>query len=190
MDIVTTRLPGVLLVQPVRHTDERGFLMERFHEARFAEHGLPTHWPQENHSRSRRGVLRGLHFQLRAPQGKLVSCVRGEAYDVAVDVRVGSPTFGRWVGVTLSESSARMVWIPPGFAHGFCAVSDVVDIVYMCTEPYDAADERGVRWDDAEIAIEWPLPRPMLSARDAALPTLRAALSELPRYDARVVAIQ
>jgi dTDP-4-dehydrorhamnose 3,5-epimerase len=155
-----------------------------FNEARFAELatlGLPSRIRQSNHSRSRRDVLRGLHYQLVRPQGKLISVVRGEVYDVAVDIRPDSPTFRRWMGVHLTEDAPRAVWIPPGFAHGFCVLSDVADVVYGCTEIYDASDDRGIRWDDPTVGIEWPVSAPLLSPRDERLPRLAEALDLLPR---------
>jgi dTDP-4-dehydrorhamnose 3,5-epimerase len=178
--VTRTALPEVLLIDLDVYTDERGHFFERYNEERFRKHGLPTNFCQDNSSRSRRGVLRGLHYQLLRPQGKLVGCTRGEAFDVAVDIRVGSPTFGQWVGFTLSEQTPQVMWIPPGFAHGFCALSDVVDIEYKCTELYDAADDRGVLWSDPELRIGWPLPQPLVSKRDRELPLLRAA--ELPVF--------
>ena len=185
MRVTDTTLPGVLLVQPRVFHDDRGFFLESFNEGRFADlasSGLPSRIRQTNHSRSVRGVLRGLHFQLPRPQGKLVSVIRGEIFDVAVDVREGSPSFGRWVGVELSGDHPAALWVPPGFAHGFCVLSDVADVVYGCTELYSAPDDRGIRWDDPDIAIEWPERAPMLSPKDRALPTLREAAGTLPRY--------
>ena len=181
MNVLETSLPGVLVLEPRVFGDDRGFLLESYNASRFAEHGLPTAFVQDNHSRSIRGVLRGLHFQRRNPQGKLVTVVRGAVWDVAVDVRAGSPTFGRWFGMRLDESSRQLLWIPPGFAHGFCVLSDVADLLYKCTALYDPGDDRGIRWDDPELAIEWPVAQPLLSSRDRALPTLVEAREELPR---------
>ena len=180
MNVVETPLPGVRIVEPRVFGDERGFFLETFNAARFAEHGLPTSFVQDNHSRSARGVLRGLHYQRRNPQGKLVSVVRGEVFDVAVDIRQGSPTFGRWFGMTLSESRRQLLWIPPGFAHGFCVLSESADFLYKCTTLYDAADDRGIRWDDPALGIDWPLAEPTLSPKDRALPTLAEAMDALP----------
>lgn len=180
MKVVETPIPGLLVVEPRVFGDDRGFFLETFNAARFAEHGLPTRFVQDNHSRSAYGVLRGLHYQRRAPQGKLVSVVRGEVFDVAVDVRRDSPAFGRWFGVHLREQDHRSVWIPPGFAHGFCVLSESADFVYKCTTLYDAADDRGIRWDDPALGIEWPIAEPVLSPKDRALPTLAEAMDDLP----------
>jgi dTDP-4-dehydrorhamnose 3,5-epimerase len=176
-------LPDVKVIHLDVLEDARGHFFERFNEQRFAEAGLPTRFRQDNQSRSRRGVLRGLHYQLRHPQGKLVQCIRGTIYDVAVDIRRGSPTFGRWAGVELSEERKDLLWIPPGFAHGFCALSEVAEVHYQCTELYARADDRGIRWSDPEIDISWPVRDPILSERDAQLPLLGAEGVELPEYD-------
>ena len=182
MIILETPLPGVLVVEPRVFGDDRGFLVETYSAARFAEHGLPTTFVQDNHSRSARGVLRGLHYQRRNPQGKLVFVVRGEVWDVAVDIREGSPTFGRWFGMTLSEARRQLLWIPPGFAHGFCVLSESADFLYKCTALYDPADDRGIRWDDPALGIEWPIADPILSAKDRALPSLAQAAGALPAW--------
>ncbi len=182
MKVTETSLPGVLLIEPKVWGDARGFFLESFNEPRFAEHGLPTHFRQDNHSRSRRGVLRGLHYQLRRPQGKLVTAVTGTVYDVAVDIRRGSPHFGRWVGVTLSGDDPKYLWIPPGFAHGFCVISDTADFVYKCTDVFVAEDDHGVLWSDPRIGIEWPLADPALSEKDTRYLTLDAPRTDLPEY--------
>ena len=182
MKIHETSLPDVLLLEPRVFRDERGFFLETFNAARFAEHGLPTEFVQDNHSRSARGVLRGLHYQRRHPQGKLVSVVRGEIWDVAVDIREGSPSFGRSFAITLDEDSRRLLWIPPGFAHGFCVLSDGADVLYKCTTLYDAADDRGIRWNDPALSIDWPIADPILSAKDRALPSLAEAAGALPAW--------
>ena len=182
MNVLPTPLPGVLIVEPRVFADARGFFLETFQARRFAEHGLPTEFPQDNYSRSVRGVLRGLHYQLRQPQGKLVSVVRGEVYDVAVDLRRGSPTFGQWFGMVLAEEPRRFLWIPPGFAHGFCVLSDVADLVYKCTALYAPDDERGIIWSDPTLAIDWPIESPLLSPKDAALPVLTDGSEDLPAY--------
>ena len=156
MNVVETSLPGVLIVEPRVFGDHRGFFKETFNEVRYREAGIDGRFVQDNHSRSRRGVLRGLHYQLTKPQGKLVWVEHGSVYDVAVDVRRGSPTFGDWVGVELSEANHRQLWIPPGFAHGFLVTSEACDFVYKCTELYDPPGERGVAWDDPAIGITWP----------------------------------
>ena len=163
----------MVLVEPVVHRDARGFFLETYHRAKYAEGGITAAFVQDNHSRSARGTLRGLHAQLRRPQGKLIRCVLGEIYDVAVDIRRGSPTFGRWVGVRISGEDFRQLWIPPGFAHGFCVTSDEAHVEYKCTELYDPADEVSIAWNDADIGIEWPLRDPVISAKDARAPRLR-----------------
>jgi len=172
MRIVPTDLPGVLVLEPHVHRDARGFFVETYHEKRFRESGITGPFVQDNHSRSACGVLRGLHAQLRRPQGKLVRAVLGEIFDVAVDVRKGSPTFGRWTGVTLDRESFRQLWIPPGFLHGFCVLTEWAEIEYKCTALYDPDDEIGVLWNDPDIGIAWPIEEPTLSAKDAALPRL------------------
>lgn len=179
MNVITTAIPGVLIVESPTYADHRGFFRERFHEASYevlaVEHdapGLGGPFVQANHSRSTRGVLRGLHFQRRNPQGKLVECIRGRIYDVVADVRPDAPTFGRWVGVELDDESGRQLWVPPGFAHGFCVLGDVADVVYRCTEYYAPADEGGVAWDDPDLAVDWPVSDPVLSAKDRGLPRL------------------
>jgi len=178
---IETTLPGVLLIQPDVFGDARGFFMETYHVAKFRELGIDAEFVQDNHSRSARGVLRGLHFQEPNPQGKIVRCPRGAIYDVAVDVRRGSPSFGKWYGIELSEENKRMLWVPPGFAHGFCALTDLAELVYKCTALYDPAADRSIAWNDPAIGIEWPLREPTLSPKDAAAPTLADA-PLLPRY--------
>ncbi len=153
MNITKTSLPGVLILEPRVFGDDRGFFMETFNAARFREHGLPDVFVQDNHSRSGRDVLRGLHYQLPNPQGKLIGVVRGAIFDVAVDIRRGSETFGQWVGVELSEDNRRQLWVPEGFAHGFCTVSDTADVVYKCTALYDGPNDRVIRWNDPELGI-------------------------------------
>jgi dTDP-4-dehydrorhamnose 3,5-epimerase len=177
MRFVPTALPGVLVLEPTIHRDARGFFLETYHAERFREAGIVAPFVQDNHSRSVRGVLRGLHAQLRNPQGKLVRAVVGEIYDVAVDVRAGSPTFGRWTGIRLDAETLRELWVPPGFLHGFCVLSEVAEIEYKCTALYDRDDEIGVVWDDPDIAIDWPIRAPTISAKDAALPRLAAVRS-------------
>jgi dTDP-4-dehydrorhamnose 3,5-epimerase len=175
MKLVPTRLPGVIIVEPQVFRDDRGFFREVHRDELFRASGLPDRFRQDNHSHSRRDVLRGLHFQLSRPQGKLVTVIRGAVFDVAVDVRVGSPNFGQWVGVTLTEQEPRALWIPPGFAHGFCAVSDVADVLYKCTDVYVPSDEKGIIWCDSSIGIDWPVTKPILSPKDEQYPTLREA---------------
>ena len=170
MKSVATVIPEVLVVEPKVHGDPRGFFYESYNQQSFkAATGLSPNFVQDNHSRSAKGVLRGLHYQIRQPQGKLVRVVRGSAYDVAVDLRRGSPTFGRWVGVELSEENHRQLWVPEGFAHGFVVTSESADFLYKATDYYAPEHERCIAWDDPEIGIEWPLPGPpSLSAKDAA----------------------
>lgn len=170
MKVETTALPGVLVIEPVVHRDARGFLLETWRSDRYADAGIPAGFVQDNHSRSARGTLRGLHYQVDVVQGKLVRCSQGEVFDVAVDLRRGSPGFGRWVGVTLSDREHRQLWIPPGCAHGFYVLSETADLVYKCTAPYAPAHERIVRWDDPDLAIAWPLQGgvPLVSPKDAA----------------------
>ncbi|MFN8545783.1 MAG: dTDP-4-dehydrorhamnose 3,5-epimerase [Candidatus Binatia bacterium] len=174
MQVAPTEIPDVLIIEPDVYRDQRGFFLETYHAERYRAAGIAAPFVQDNHSRSVRGTLRGLHGQRRNPQGKLVRAVVGEVFDVAVDVRSGSPSYGRWVGVTLTADSCRQLYVPPGFLHGFCVVSEVAEIEYKCTAPYDAADEIGVVWDDPTIAVAWPVDAPLLSARDAALPRLGA----------------
>ena len=172
MNVVPTELPGVMIVEPKVFGDARGFFMETFQRARYEAAGIPGHFVQDNVSSSRRGVLRGLHFQNPYQQGKLVYVLHGEVFDVAVDVRRGSPTFGRWVGVTLSAENKRQFYVPPGYAHGFCVTSDMALFAYKCTDLYHPETERTVRWNDPEIGIDWPVAQPAVSDRDRAAPLL------------------
>jgi len=179
MIVEETRLPGVLLVKPKLYGDSRGFFMETFNEGQYSEQGIPedgARLVQDNYSRSARGVLRGLHFQRKFPQGKLVQVVNGAVFDVAVDIRPGSSTFGKWVGMELSEDNRHQLWVPPGFAHGFCVLSEVADFQYKCTDFYHPEDEGGIIWNDSEIGIEWPLENPLLSAKDQANPCFKDAV--------------
>ncbi|HLT47033.1 MAG TPA: dTDP-4-dehydrorhamnose 3,5-epimerase [Rubricoccaceae bacterium] len=173
MTVHETEIPGVLLVEPRVFADARGFFLERYHAERYRAHGIAAAFVQDNHSRSRRGALRGLHFQRRHPQGKLVECARGAVYDVVVDLRRGSPTFGRSYGVTLSDEDHRQLWIPPGLAHGFCVLSDEADFLYKCTDYYRPDDEGGLAWDDPDLGIAWPVEAPLLSEKDRRLPRLK-----------------
>ena len=173
MKVTPTQLAGVMLIEPDMHGDARGFFVETFHVQRYAEAaGVALAFVQDNHSRSRRGVLRGLHLQAARPQGKLVRVSRGEVFDVAADIDPKSPTFGCWVGVTLSDTNQHQLWIPPGYAHGFLVLSDVADFEYKCTDYYHPQSEVGVVWNDPDLGIEWPLEKPTLSEKDRALPTL------------------
>jgi len=167
-------IPEIILIEPKTFQDERGFFMETYKYHDFSQNGIEEHFVQDNFSRSVKGVLRGLHYQ-RAPhaQGKLVQCIRGEIFDVAVDIRKGSPTFMRWVSVVLSEVNNRMLYIPPGFAHGFLVLSDMADVFYKCTAAYSPDDDRGIIWNDPEIGISWLIGNPLLSAKDAGHPLLR-----------------
>lgn len=178
MKFTETELRGVLIIDPDVFADERGFFLETYNRQRYSQlPGLDVEFVQDNRSRSRKNVLRGLHFQRRHPQGKLVSVVSGHVWDVAVDIDPSSPTFRRWVGVDLSETNHRQLYIPPGYAHGFCVVSDQADFVYKCTDVYRPGDEQGVAWNDADLNIRWPVREPVLSTRDASCPTLREYLA-------------
>ncbi|MFZ4688104.1 MAG: dTDP-4-dehydrorhamnose 3,5-epimerase [Polymorphobacter sp.] len=177
MIVTDTSLPGVKLIEPKVFGDDRGFFLESWNASSFAAAGLDLTFVQDNHSRSARGVLRGLHFQLQNPQGKLVRVTQGAVFDVAVDIRRSSPHFGQWVGYELSDANKRMLYVPPGFAHGFLVLSESADFLYKCTTLYDAPNDRGIRWDDPAIGIDWPLAglTPQLSGKDAAAPLLAAA---------------
>lgn len=188
MKIVPTALPEVLLVEPRLFRDDRGFFLETYHEQRYRDAGIPERFVQDNQSGSIGRVLRGLHAQSRRPQGKLVRAVAGAIFDVAVDIRRGSPTFGRWVGAELSAENHRQLWIPAGFAHGFCVLGDGAQVAYKCTDFYDAGDEIGVLWNDPEIAIEWPIADPLLSPKDAAASRLRDLGDRLPSWQPLAVA--
>jgi dTDP-4-dehydrorhamnose 3,5-epimerase len=183
MRLIQTELPGVVLVEPVVHRDSRGFFLEVYHAERFREIGLGVPFVQDNHSRSGARTLRGLHLQIRQPQGKLVRATSGEILDVAVDVRRGSPTFKRWVAVRLSAANFLQCYIPPGFAHGFYVLGDHAEVEYKCTAPYDRLSEIGIAWNDPDLAIDWPDREPVLSAKDAALPRLAAVIDQLPGTD-------
>ena len=184
MKVIRTDLPGCLVLEPRVFEDERGFFYESFNLDRFAEAGLSPRFVQGNVSRSSQGVLRGLHFQNPKAQGKLVSVLEGEVWDVAVDVRRGSPTFGRWTGVVLSAANKRHFWIPEGFAHGFVTLSGQALFTYLCTDTYDPAADTGIRWDDPQLAIDWPIAEPVLSGKDAKLPLLAdLAPDRLPTFE-------
>src|SRR6185295_14745135 len=166
MKFTPTSLPGVILIEPQVFRDERGFFLETYQHEKYAAGGIDAAFVQDNHSRSLRHTLRGLHAQLQRPQGKLIRVIEGEIFDVAVDVRRGSPSFARWVGVTLSAENFKQCYVPPGFAHGFCVVSDVAQVEYKCTDLYDPASEVGVMWNDPALGIQWPLTTHLLSNRD------------------------
>ena len=168
MKVLETSLRGCVIIEPTVFGDERGFFLETFHAPRYAESaGINLPFVQDNHSRSSNGVLRGLHFQKTKPQGKLVRVVRGEVYDVAVDIRANSKTFGKWEAVILSEQNKLQFWVPPGFAHGFVVLSDIADFEYKCTDFYDSTDEGSILWSDPDLGIQWPVQNPIVSAKDA-----------------------
>ena len=182
MNVQQTKLPGVLIIDPVVHRDPRGFFLETYQQRRYEAAGARGPFVQDNCSSSLRGTIRGLHAQRRAAQGKLIRAITGEIFDVAVDIRRGSPTFKRWISVALSGETQRQVYVPPGFAHGFCVVSESALVEYKCTELYDPADEMTVRWDDPELAIPWPAPKPLISPKDRAASVLRELADQLPEY--------
>lgn len=172
MKIAESTLPGVLIIEPAVYSDDRGFFMELFQQSRYEQVGIQGPFVQDNISYSRQGVLRGLHFQEPDPQGKLVSVLSGEVFDVAVDIRLGSPTYGKWAGFFLSAENKRQLWIPEGFAHGLCITSETALFIYKCTTYYSPHDEYAIRWDDEDIGIQWPLSDVVLSTRDKDAPTL------------------
>lgn len=180
MKFVETDLPGVIIVEPDIYRDERGFFFETYHAKKYQSGGIPGTFVQDNHSRSTYGTLRGLHAQTAHPQGKLVRVIEGEIFDVAVDIRRGSPTFGRWRGAMLSAENGWQYYIPPGFAHGFCVTSEFAQVEYKCTDFYDPTGEINLLWCDPDIGITWPIESPILSAKDAAARTLREIESLLP----------
>ena len=182
MRAAPTALPGVVLIDPDVHGDARGFFLETFHATKYAALGIPGPFVQDNHSRSSQGTLRGLHLQLRQPQGKLIRVIAGEILDVAVDVRVGSPHFGQWVGMRLSAASFRQCYVPPGFAHGFSVLSAMAEVEYKCTALYDPTDEIGIAWDDPALRIDWAVETPLLSERDRKHLPLSALVGRLPAY--------
>jgi len=185
MKVIETALPGVLVIEPQVFGDARGFFYESYNEARFCDAGIDARFVQSNVSRSAKGVLRGLHYQWPHPQGKFVSVLEGEVFDVAVDIRRGSPHFGQWFGAMLTAENKRHMWIPEGFAHGFCVVSDYATFSYQCTALYDAKADAGVLWNDPAIGIDWPIAEPQLSDKDLKAPLLKDVpehrLPELPR---------
>lgn len=178
MNFIPTVIPEVMIIEPRVFGDHRGFFMETWRQDRFVEAGIDLPFVQDNHSSSTKGVLRGLHYQIQQPQGKLVRVIAGEVFDVAVDLRRSSPTFGQWVGETLSAENKRMFWVPPGFGHGFFVTSDYAEFVYKCTDLYAPQYERSIRWDDPDIGIRWPLDageEPILSEKDSAAAWLKDA---------------
>lgn len=175
-------LPEVVLIDPLVHRDHRGFFLESYNLRVYSRAGIQAQFVQDNLSRSTQGILRGLHAQLKNPQGKLVRVLEGEIFDVAVDIRVGSPTFGQWVGVLLTASSFQQLYIPPGFAHGFCVRTPHAQVAYKVTTYYDPTDELAIAWNDPDLGIDWGCVDPTVSARDSAAPTLREAMDRLPRF--------
>ena len=182
MEFTPTAIPEVIVVEPDVHRDARGFFFEVYHGRKYADRGIDVTFVQDNQSRSGRGTLRGLHGQRQHPQGKLVRVIEGEVFDVAVDVRKGSPHFGQWVGVMLSGENFKQLYVPPGFLHGFCVLSETADFEYKCTDFYDGNDEIGVRWDDPEIGVRWPIDDPLISEKDASAPLLSEVGHLLPDY--------
>jgi dTDP-4-dehydrorhamnose 3,5-epimerase len=177
MQIVETGFAGLLLIEPRMFCDERGFFLENFHEPRYREAGIADTFVQDNHSRSVKGVLRGLHFTVKRPQAQIITVMRGKIFDVAVDLREFSSTFGRWFGAELSEEGPRQLYMAPGFAHGFCVLSDFADLHYKVSRLYDSADEGGLLWNDPDVGIRWPIDNPVVSRRDADYPRLRELVS-------------
>jgi dTDP-4-dehydrorhamnose 3,5-epimerase len=185
MKITETRIPDVKLIEPKVFGDERGFFMETWNERAFREAGIDATFVQDNHSRSVKNTLRGLHYQIKQPQGKLVRVTRGEVFDVAVDLRANSPTFGQWVGEVLSEENNRILWVPPGFAHGFLVTSDTADFQYKCTDIYAPEHERSIRWNDPTLKVNWGIANPedlLLSSKDKSAQNLEQALPEINEH--------
>jgi dTDP-4-dehydrorhamnose 3,5-epimerase len=184
--VIPTDLPGVVVIEPQVFRDQRGFFLESYHQQKYREAGIEFIFLQDNHSQSQGGTVRGLHVQLRRPQGKIIRVIEGEIYDVAVDIRRGSPHFGQWLGVWLSAENHRQVFVLPGFAHGFCVTSERAQVVYKCTEYYDPSDEITILWNDPELGIDWPseiLANPILSKKDIVAKPLRELMDVLPRYE-------
>ncbi|HEX4965288.1 MAG TPA: dTDP-4-dehydrorhamnose 3,5-epimerase [Thermoanaerobaculia bacterium] len=179
MKFVPLEIPDVVLIEPRIFEDGRGFFFEVYRQDKFEDAGLPGTFVQDNQSFSKHGVVRGLHAQLTQPQGKLIRTLQGEIFDVAVDVRPDSPTFGKWVSAVLSGENNHQLWVPPGFVHGFCVTSEFATVQYKCTDLYAPSDEIGVRWDDPEIGISWPVANPVLNAKDRAWPTLAEILPQI-----------
>ena len=183
MRFLPTELPGVVVIEPDLYRDPRGFFLETYHALKYRDGGIPGAFVQDNHSRSTRGTLRGLHAQLRRPQGKLVRVLQGEIFDVAVDVRRGSPTFRRWVSVVLSAENFLQCYVPPGFIHGFCVTSEVAEVEYKCTDYYDPGGELRVLWNDPDIGVSWPIEDPILSDKDRAGRRLAEVMEQLPAFE-------
>ena len=182
MKVTALAIPEVLVIEPTVHRDARGFFMEYFQKQRYAEAGMALPFVQDNHSRSSKNILRGLHHQTAHPQGKLVRCTEGEIYDVAVDIRRGSPSFGQWVSVTLTADNFKQIYVPPNFAHGFCVVSETAQVEYKTTDFYDPSSEVTLLWNDPAVGIEWPVDDPRLSGKDAQGKTLEELGDLLPQY--------
>jgi dTDP-4-dehydrorhamnose 3,5-epimerase len=182
VNFLPAELPEVIVIEPDVYRDPRGFFLETYQAEKYRVNGIGAAFVQDNHSRSVHGTLRGLHAQLRAPQGKLVRVIEGEIYDLALDIRRGSPSFARWVGITLSAENFRQCYIPPGFAHGFCVLSPVAQVEYKCTALYDPQDEFTIRWDDPALGIPWPVASPLLSEKDRRAPRLCELMERLPIY--------
>lgn len=180
MRFLNTSLPGFMIVEPTVHADERGFFVETFRESALRDAGIETAWVQDNHARSQRGVLRGMHFSVDPGQEKLVRCARGRVLDVVLDVRLGSPSFGRWEAVELDDESGRQVYVPLGFAHGYLVLSETADVAYKCSAYYDGSKERGIAWDDPEVGIAWPEGEKTISDRDRAAPRLAEVAESIP----------
>jgi dTDP-4-dehydrorhamnose 3,5-epimerase len=183
VSFIKTNLPGTVIIEPAVFNDTRGFFLETYHYSRYAENGISAPFVQDNHSHSAKGTLRGLHYQLKHPQGKLIYVARGEIYDVAVDIRKGSPFFGKWVSAILSDKNKRQFYIPPGFAHGFCVISEETDVTYKCTDIYTPGDEYGIAWNSPDLAIDWPVENPLLSEKDIRyLPLRETPQAQLPEF--------
>lgn len=173
MNLIKAKLPGVVIIEPKVFGDDRGFFLESYQKEKYQAAGIPLEFVQDNHSRSGKNVLRGLHFQRKKPQGKLVRVTAGEVYDVAVDINPESETFGEYVGVVLSGTNHKQLYVPPGYAHGFCVMSETADFQYKCTDYYDPSDEGGIIWNDPDVAIKWPVNKPSLSEKDKVNQTLK-----------------
>jgi len=183
LNVIETPLPGVYEVEPTVFDDDRGFFLETYRTSRYDDHGMSVRFQQSNHTHSGHGTLRGLHYQLARPQGKLVYVARGEIFDVAVDIRRSSPHFGQWHGVLLNDQNHKQLFIPAGFAHGFCVVSETVDLIYLLTDEYDPDDQHAIRWNDPDIAVDWPIEDPILSEKDKICPYFSAVPHDkLPTY--------
>jgi len=179
MNVIATALPGVIILEPKIFKDNRGFFLESYQKKRYQEAGIELEFVQDNHSASQKGTLRGLHCQWRKPQGKLVRVIQGEIVDIAVDARISSPTCGQWVSVSLSSDNFKQIYVPPGFLHGFCVVSESAEVEYKCTALYDPEGEVSVRWDDSQLKIVWPISNPVLSSKDAKGLSFKEALLQL-----------